>query len=208
MSTYIAINLLGLGCIMDARHSRRPTRAAGCLDWETMMAKTAAKKTAGKKQVKRTTKARAKKKVASPKKKKTVAKRKAPAAGKKKTAKKPARKKATKPNLAKNIGAVQAKLEKRVEELTEQLDELRKFVRKELARDMHNTRKYADAEMAVQKDRFDRLIDKIKEENRDIQSRLSNYIAEHENLKGVMTRVADSAKSLEGRVRKLVSGEG
>jgi predicted nucleic acid-binding Zn-ribbon protein len=119
--------------------------------------------------------------------------------------KKVAKKKTGKQDGARNLALLQAQLDKRVDKLTAQLDEMRGFVKKELAQDLRNTRKYADAEMAIQKRRFDQLLDKIKKENQELRSRMSKYIEEHEVLKGVTTGIAETAKSLEERVRKILS---
>lgn len=179
------------------------------------MAKKTAKRSTTKKKAVRSKKANARKKTATPRKKKTaVARKKKPAAkkparkkvAKKKAAKKKPAKKAAKRGVAAEFSAVQKRLEKRVAILTEQLDEMRDFVKKELAQDLKNTRKYADAEMEVQKRRFDQVVEKIKQENRELRTRMSNFVAEHEVLKDVTKGVSDTAKSLEERVRKIVSG--
>lgn len=180
------------------------------------MAKTAARKPAGKK-TRSTKTTRGRKKAASPRKKKKAAarKKKAPArkkapvaARKKKVTRKSGKKKSAKRATRKKSTGVQARLEKRVEELTVQLDDLRKFVKKEVAKDLRNTRKFADAEMAVQKRRLDRVLEKVREENNELKARLKGFIEEHEELKGVISRVGDTAKSLEDRVRKMLSGDG
>lgn len=170
------------------------------------MAKTAAKRPAKTKKTAGTV--RGKKKVAARGKKKVAVKKKAPATprkksvGKKAGKKKAAKRTVTKPRAVK----VQTQLEKRVEKLTAQLDEMRDFLQKEVAKDLENTRKYADAEMAIQKRRFDQVLEKIKQENHEIRSRMSKFLEEHEVLKGVTKGIADTAKSLEERVRKIVSG--
>jgi hypothetical protein len=156
------------------------------------VAKTAAKRPARKKKSVRKSATRGKKKVAT---------------GRKSTGKKAGKKKSAKRVARKDLASVQAKLEKRVQKLTDQLDEMRAFVKKELALDLQNTRKYADAEMAIQKRRFDQILDKIKRENRELQERMSKYVQEHEVLKGVTKGAADAARALEERVRKIMSKE-
>jgi len=185
------------------------------------MAKTAARKPARKKKTRATKTTRGRKKAAAPRKKKVAKKKtksarkkkaparsKKPAARKKKSRKKAAKKKTAKRATRKKSTGVQARLEKRVDELTAQLDDLRKFVKKEIAKDLHNTRKFADAEMAVQKRRLDRVLEKVREENNELKARLKGFIEEHEELKSVISRVGDTAKSLEDRVRKMLSGDG
>lgn len=149
----------------------------------------------------------AKKKTAAARKKKAPARKKSPAARKKKATKKAGKKKTAKRATRKKSTGVQARLEKRVEELTAQLDDLRKFVKKELAQDLRNTRKFADAEMAVQKRRLDRVIEKVREENKELKARLKGFISEHEELKNVISRVGDTARSVEDRVRKMISSD-
>ena len=61
--------------------------------------------------------------------------------------------------------------------------------------------------MALQKDRFDKVLAKIKQENKELRSRMSKFVAEHEVLRDVTRGVADTARSLEERVRKIVSGD-
>jgi molecular chaperone GrpE (heat shock protein) len=100
---------------------------------------------------------------------------------------------------------VQARLEKRVEKLTTQLDEMRDIIKREVAEDMENARKYADSELAIQKRRLKKVAKKIKKENREMRSWIGQYIEEHEVLKDVTKGVADTAKSLEERVRKILS---
>ena len=139
-------------------------------------------------------------------KKAAVKKKTTPARKRKPVAKKPARKKAAKRGATKNLTAVQKQLEKRVDKLTAQLDEMRALVKKEIAEDLENTRKYADAEMAAQKRRFKKVLRKIKKENKELRSRLGKFVEEHELLKDVTKGVSDTAKSLEERVRKIVSG--
>jgi hypothetical protein len=94
-----------------------------------------------------------------------------------------------------------------VDKLTAQLDEMRKLVKKEIAEDLKNTREYADAEMAVQKRRFKKVLKKIKKENKELRSRMSKFVEEHEVLKDVTEGVSDTAKSLEERVRKILSAD-
>lgn len=178
------------------------------------MAKTAARKKATKstRGRKKATSTRKKKKVAKKKttaaRKKKPARKKASTARKKKATKKTARKKTAKRATRKKSTGVQARLEKRVEELTAQLDDLRKFVKKELAQDLRNTRKFADAEMAVQKRRLDRVLEKVREENKELKARLKGFISEHEELKSIISRVGDTARSVEDRVRKMMSSDG
>lgn len=188
------------------------------------MARKTAKRKATKKTAARAKTSRAKKKVAAPRKKKStkvkkkvakkkvakkkVAKRKTPAARKKKTTvKKTTRKRVKKPAAVSSVAAVQKRLEKRVDKLSSQLDEMRHFVKKELAKDVRNTRKFANAESSLQKDRFEQVLNKIREENQDLRARMSKFIAEHEVLKDVTKGVADTARSLEERVRKIVSSD-
>ncbi len=112
-----------------------------------------------------------------------------------------------KPAAVSGVTAVQKRLEKRVDKLSSQLEEMRDFVKKELAKDLRNTRKFADAESTLQKDRFEQVLNKIKQENQDLRARMSKFVAEHEVLKDVTKGVADTARSLEERVRKIVSND-
>jgi hypothetical protein len=176
-------------------------------DKETKVAKTAAKRPAKKKKAASPKTARRKKKVATSRKKKVAVKKRVPAGRKKKVTKKKAtKKKAAKRGASKTRAVAETQLEKRVKQLTEQLDEMREIVQKEVAKDLTNTRKYAEAEMALQKRRFDRMLKKIKQENKELRSWMDKFVEEHEVLKGVTKGVADTAKSLEERVRKIVSG--
>ena len=133
-----------------------------------------------------------------------------PAGRKKKVTKKKVtkkkKKKAAKRGASKARAVAETQLEKRVKQLTAQLDEMREFVQNEVAKDLTNTRKYAEAEMALQKRRFDLTLKKIKQENKELRSWMDKFMEEHEVLKGVTKSVADTAKSLEERVRKIVSG--
>jgi len=167
---------------------------------------TAARK---KKAVRKTGKKVARKKAAKKKavKKKVVKKKAAKRkVAKKKTAKKAAKKRVASRSAPKNLTTVQARLEKRVEKLTAQLDEMRDIIRKEVAEDVENARKYADSEMAIQKRRINKVAKKIKKENRELRSWIGKYVEEHEVLKDVTEGVSETAKSLEERVRKLISG--
>jgi hypothetical protein len=167
------------------------------------MARTAAKKPVRKKKTARKKTARGKKKAAPRKKKKVAAKKKAATTRKKKTAKK----KAAKRRPAKTQARIPAQLEKRIERLTAQLGDLRRLVEKEVAEDLRNTRKYADKELELQKRRFDQIVERVKQENHELRSRLSKFVAEHEMLKDVTKGVSETAKTLEERVKNLISRE-
>ena len=149
------------------------------------MARTAAKKPVRKKKTARKKTARGKKKAAPRKKKKVAAKKKA----------------------AKTQARIPAQLEKRIDRLTKQLGELRRLVEKEMAEDVRNTRKYAEKEIEIQKRRFDRIVERAKQENQELRSRLSKFVEEHEVLKDVTKGVSETAKTLEERVKNLISRE-
>jgi len=167
------------------------------------MARTAAKKPVRKKKTARKKTARGKKKVAPRRKKKVAAKKKATTTRKKKTAKK----KAAKRRPAKTQPRIPAQLEKRIDRLTKQLGDLRRLVEKEMAEDVRNTRKYAEKEIEIQKRRFDRIVERAKQENQELRSRLSKFVEEHEVLKDVTKGVSETAKTLEERVKNLISRE-
>ena len=173
------------------------------------MAKRGAKKKRKKTTARRTTKRLAKKKAAKKKTARKAAKRPAKKkAAKKKTArKKPAKrtakKKATKKKGARkktakkrkaasrsSAAAIEARLEKRIGQLTDQLDEVRQFAEKELKKQRKN---------------FDELLVTAKREQQELTAKLSKFIDEHDTWQEISQSVKNTAQELEARVKSAVS---
>ena len=150
----------------------------------TRKKKTTRKKTAAKKKV--TRKKAAKRKVT----KKRVARKKT--AKKKATKKKAKKKKVAKKKAAKKKAPRRkSALERRIDELTDQIDELRK---------------YADKELDRQKKNFEDLWARVAKENEAVVKRIEDFVNEHEMIKEVTDKIAETARELEERFKKLVSG--
>lgn len=169
-----------------AKKTRKKTTARRSAKRKTK--KKAAKKKTARKTAKRPAKKRAKKKKTARKKpaKKKAAKRKATRkkVTRKKTAKK--RKKAGRSSAA----AIEARLERRIGQLTDQLDEVRLFAEKELKKQRRN---------------FDELLVTAKREQQELTEKLSQFIDEHDTWQEISQSVKNTAQELEARVKSAVS---
>lgn len=175
-----------------------------------------AKKAAPKKKVAR--KKAAKKKVArkKPARKKAAKKK---AAKKKVARKKTAKKKAARKKVAKkkraaarpgiSAAAIEAQIQKHLEQVSKQIADVRHYVDKELSKQMPGyvaeLRQSAEKEFAKQRKNFDEIFDAVKKEQEDLVSKISRFIDEHDTLKEVTESVSSTAQELEERVRKAVS---
>ncbi len=189
------------------------------------MAKKGAKKTT-RKVKKRPTKKTAKKKKVAKKKaakkkvaKKRVAQKKATQKKKKAARKKPAKKKATRKKAAKkkrakrrgqkSAAAIGAQLDLRIDQLTEQLADVRRYVDKQLSKQLSGhlaeIREYADKELATQRKNFDEILGMAKKEQDEIRTKLGDFIEEHHTLKDITNNITETAKELEERVKKAVA---
>jgi hypothetical protein len=158
-------------------------------------AKKAAKKTTRKKAAKKTTarkttrkpgvtkKAAGKKKAA-----KKQATRKKVAAKKKATRKKTAQKKTTREKSRRpSAEAIGAQIDQRLDQLAEQITEVRDMAEKEFARQRHN---------------LDDLFDVLKKEQDSLKAKLGEFVEEHGTLKDISDTVTATAKEIEERIRK------
>ena len=122
------------------------------------------------------------------------------AAGKKMTSSR------TAPRPRPNVEAeFQLKLEQRVEKIAMQLAELRRVVEKEFAQDLRSTREHAEKSFAFDKQRFERIVRQIRDDNKELGSRLGKFGAEHEDLKGATSHASETARTLEEYYKKLTS---
>ena len=174
------------------------------------MAKRGAKKTRKKTTARRGTKRKTKKKAAKKKTARKAAKRPAKKrVTKKKTArKKPAKKKAAKKKKARkkaarkktatkrkkasrsSAAAIEARLERRIGQLTDQLDDVRQFAEKELKKQRKN---------------FDELLVTAKREQQELTEKLGQFIDEHDTWQEISQSVKNTAQELEARVKRAVS---
>ena len=168
-------------------------------------AKKTGKKTAKRRPAKRPAKKKAKKKAAKRPAKKRVTKKKTAkrttkkkAAKKKAARKKPARKKTVRKKIKKkrktasrsSASAIEARLERRIGQLTEQLDEVRSFAEKELKKQRKN---------------FDELLVAAKHEQRELSAKLGQFIDDHDTWQEISQSVKNTAQELEARVKSAVS---
>ena len=151
--------------------------------------KPAAKKKTAKKKTAKTARKTAKKAAAKKKTTKKPAKKRKKAA-KKKPAKK--RKKAAKRKTAKkrSTAAIEARFEKQIAHLTEQLGELRS---------------YAEQELVQQRKNVDDLLRAARREQEELTHKLRKFIDDHDSWEEISQSVRNTAQELEERVRGAVA---
>lgn len=162
--------------------------------------KVARKKPAARKKVAK--KKTAKRKTAKKKTTKKAAKKTARKSPKKKTAKKKAKPKST-------ASSIEAKLNRRISQLNRQLKEVRSYVDNELrdqvAGHVAEARAYADKELTRQRRNFDDLLRTAKREQEELKDKLSDFVQEHDSLKGITSNISETARELEERVKKAIA---
>lgn len=100
-------------------------------------------------------------------------------------------------------------MNRRISQLNKQLKEVRNYVDNELrdqvASHVAEARTYADRELSRQKRNFDDILRSAKREQEELKTRLSEFVAEHDSLKGITSNISETARELEERVKGVIA---